>query len=865
IMVDRITGRPSLVEGGVPWIPGSGWHNTIQASDFGVTEAMAANNQVPVDVVAGKAIQFIRTYPNLFGVDPADLTLMEGASGPVLDYLYSINLQWNYHAIPVEHAYVGFCLNNGNLVMFGSTYISDTINRLDPTPTISAETAWQILWGFAGKSEPGDEIVEPGRLLIEPVSTAEALSGAQLAPGTGMSYRLAFVLAFRRPGVMGTWEARVDAHTGEILSFTDENKYGHIQGGVYKTDKNPTQTEVSMPFPYADYGSTSFADQGGNFTGSTGTCTMTGRTGSAGNVGGVDIVDTCGAASLAANGSGLIDFSGGTGTDCTTPGVGGAGNTHAARTQYWNVSQIKIKAYTYLPTNAWLQGRVTDNVNLNQTCNAYWNGSTLNFFHKGAGSCANTGELPGVSLHEWGHGMDSNDGNGSSPDNGSGENYGDTTAFLQTHESCLGGGFLASNCGGYGNACTACTGVRDVDYAKHSSGAPATLTFANACPASATYKGPCGREGHCESYVPSEANWDLAARDLITWGLDATTAWQLLDKFWYASAANRAGAFICTSNSSNAVGNLFNQYRVVDDCDGNLANGTPHASAIWAAFSRHQIGDSGAVNTDNACGCASLAVPALTGTAGNNSNSLSWATVASASSYDVYSNMTGCTAGFTKIGNTASLAFTDNTAVNGVTYYYRIQALGATGCPSSSMSNCVTLTPVPCTTPGVPAIGTVTVPGLNQLQVSWTAGAPAGATYKIYRAILADGTVACTTGTYALLASGVAASPYTDSTVSGTVTYGYKVSAVDSTGGCESVQSGCAKNTATGTCNAAPNFAGTTGVTNPAAATCTLNVSWAPGTSNCAGTVSYNIYRSTTSPFTPAAGNRIASGVSGTS
>ncbi len=190
------------------------------------------------------------------------------------------------------------------------------------------------------------------------------------------------------------------------------------------------------------------------------------------------------------------------------------------------VNRAKEIGRGWLPSNTWLNGALTVRVNLNQTCNAYWNGSTISFFRSGGG-CANTGELPGVSLHEWGHGLDSNDGNGSSADNGTGETYGDFSAALFTHNSCIGNGFLGtSNCGGYGNACTSCSGVRDIDYAKHSANTPSTVSnFTQArCPTSTNYQGPCGREGHCESYVSSEALWDFANRDLPSPGSGAAWA-----------------------------------------------------------------------------------------------------------------------------------------------------------------------------------------------------------------------------------------------------------------------------------------------------------------------------------------------------
>ena len=47
-------------------------------------------------------------------------------------------------------------------------------------------------------------------------------------------------------------------------------------------------------------------------------------------------------------------------------------------------------------------------MNINLTCNAFWNGSTVNFYHAAA-AAGNTGEIAAVFDHEWGHGMDNND------------------------------------------------------------------------------------------------------------------------------------------------------------------------------------------------------------------------------------------------------------------------------------------------------------------------------------------------------------------------------------------------------------------------------------------------------------------------
>ncbi len=171
------------------------------------------------------------------------------------------------------------------------------------------------------------------------------------------------------------------------------------------------------------------------------------------------------------------------------------------------------------------------------------------------------------------------------------------------------------------------------------------------------------------------------------------------------------------------------------------------------------------------------------------------------------------------------------------------------------------VTDTACTAPGAPAIGTATATAPNQIQVTWANGAPAATAFNVYRA---PGTCA-SPGTFARIASSVAGSPYNDNSVSGGSTYAYRVHGLDATGNCESAASACVQATATGTCTLPPSFAGLATVTNNAAATCGLALSWAAATPGCAGPVTYTVYRSTSSSFTPGPANQIATGVAGTS
>ena len=114
------------------------------------------------------------------------------------------------------------------------------------------------------------------------------------------------------------------------------------------------------------------------------------------------------------------------------------------------------------------------------------------------------------------------------------------------------------------------------------------------------------------------------------------------------------------------------------------------------------------------------------------------------------------------------------------------------------------------------------------------------------------------------VALAVAGSPYNDNTVSGGMTYAYRVTGLDATGDCESGPSSCVQVTATGACTLPPTFAGLASATNNATSSCGITLAWTAATPNCGGPVTYNVYRSTTSGFTPGPANLIAGGVTGT-
>jgi hypothetical protein len=51
-------------------------------------------------------------------------------------------------------------------------------------------------------------------------------------------------------------------------------------------------------------------------------------------------------------------------------------------------------ARKHLPGNSWVRSQLSANVNINENCNAFWNGNSINFYNSGGG-CSNLGEISG--------------------------------------------------------------------------------------------------------------------------------------------------------------------------------------------------------------------------------------------------------------------------------------------------------------------------------------------------------------------------------------------------------------------------------------------------------------------------------------
>lgn len=158
-----------------------------------------------------------------------------------------------------------------------------------------------------------------------------------------------------------------------------------------------------------------------------------------------------------------------------------------------------------------------------------------------------------------------------------------------------------------------------------------------------------------------------------------------------------------------------------------------------------------------------------------------------------------------------------------------------------------------------PAPGLANTGGAVQVNASTVAGATS---YQVYRSA---GTCATANADDFQLAGTSAAATFVDTHTQGGLGYAYKVRGADVCG--EGPISACTDIVSTAACTLYPAFnPQSLTITNAPTSTCGTALSWGAATSECpsASSVVYNVYRSTDPFFTPAAGNRIATGLTGT-
>ncbi len=670
--VDKRSARfVTLLPEATALVPGKA--NSLLWGDLGLKAA--APNRVAREKAAGDALL------GYLEANQADLDINFGELSP--DYrvashgngnVYQFYIPRQVDGIRVEGSFITATIAQGNLNLMSVNTWGDV--KTSNGRRLTAEEAMDAAKSFLSPLAVEREWGKP-ELLYVPLANGRGRS--EVVRGKGYRFELVWSLKVEVPNDQGHWELFVDPK-GDVLKNEDMNAYAEAKGGVYpKTNDGVGQDgteQAGWPMPWMFVGSAT-TDTGGNYS-------LTGSQTATFNGPFVNMADNCGTDSLTQSGG--IDWGTSGGDDCVTPGFGGAGNTHSSRSGFYELNRIKEMARSHLPTNTWLQNRLTANMNINNTCNAFWNGSTVNFYRSGGG-CANTGEIAAVFDHEWGHGMDANDvvGGIASP---SGEGIADIYSALRLADSCIGRNFLSTPCTGNGDPCLTCTGVRDIDYLQRQSGQPHDYSWSNA---------NCGGSVHCVGGVYSEAVWSLWKRKLPTlFGMDNNTAHEVTTRLSYIAAGVTSTWFSGGPPNGGCGGSSgYMNYLAADDDDGNLNNGTPHMTAIFQAFDDQEIACSTPTVQNSGCSGTPTSAPNVTASPGNNSISLSWGSVSGASSYEVFraEGIFNCDFGKVRIGETTGTSLNDTDLQNGRDYSYVVIPKGSNDACFGPASACDTAQP----------------------------------------------------------------------------------------------------------------------------------------------------------------------------
>jgi hypothetical protein len=175
------------------------------------------------------------------------------------------------------------------------------------------------------------------------------------------------------------------------------------------------------------------------------------------------------------------------------------------------------------------------------------------------------------------------------------------------------------------------------------------------------------------------------------------------------------------------------------------------------------------------------------------------------------------------------------------------------GVISSSGSSCATTPPAPTGLNATPG-------GSNRIDLTWTGVAPpegCTVTYTVYRSTTSGNTP----GSSERIATGVAATSYSDTGLAATTGYSYHVVADDWAGASSpSTEVSARTGSDIGPCTTVPQAP--TGVVATASSGSQIDLSWTPAWRPEGCTVTYTVHRGPHGEFTPSSGTQVATGLS---
>ena len=185
----------------------------------------------------------------------------------------------------------------------------------------------------------------------------------------------------------------------------------------------------------------------------------------------------------------------------------------------------------------------------------------------------------------------------------------------------------------------------------------------------------------------AETGWDLMTRDLTAapFNYDAQRAHEIAARLIYLGAQPVGSWYTCAVGGGCSATGGYLSLLAVDDDNGDLSDGTPHMTAIRAAFERHEIHCATPAPVEQRLRRrADPGARRSRSTAQNRSVQVNWTAVPNATGYLVYrgDGIDGCNFGRPIIADTAELSFLDRACQNGRDYSYSVVPVRGDGRPA---------------------------------------------------------------------------------------------------------------------------------------------------------------------------------------
>lgn len=377
-----------------------------------------------------RALNFINTKLNEFNLPMSELQFTSVSSSAYYDY---VNFSQVYQGLPVLNSrLVVKMTHSGSVVMFGADVFSDI--SIPVTPGLSENAALSA-------AQTGID--------ADATITSAAITGLKVLPVPGNKeniYKLvyeAMVQAVNEHGIPCKYYTLVDANDGKVLYR--QNKVKHfdhkqsavlantdvtVEGTVYPT--NPYDPSAVVPLRNLHIG----VNSGVSYTDSAGYLGLPNTSSTTATI------MLKGLWSEVRTGNTVPSF-----TATLIPGTNTLTFDNNAnireRSAYYHVNIVHDYMKTKFPAFTDMDNALPTNVDVSGTCNAFYDGSSINFYTAGGG-CNSLAQVGDVVYHEYGHGINDKfyQDQGGSFDNGAmGEGYADIWALGITGSPVLGIGF----------------------------------------------------------------------------------------------------------------------------------------------------------------------------------------------------------------------------------------------------------------------------------------------------------------------------------------------------------------------------------------------------------------------------------------